>query len=289
MSSNTAMEEDGGNISESSSSFGDLMDAIRDNGMEEDVVLSSIDKDKAGPSSTFSKDKAFPMEIEEEDDDEDLEDLDDVPFTEAVLNKFCKEASRSFFSEYGLISHQINSYNDFVDNGIQALVDSIGEINVEPGYDPSKKGGGESGWRRARIKFGKVKITKPMFWTGDKAVCGNKELKFLPRHARLQKMTYSARMKVEVEYEVYTMENERSDKFKTGQEQRIVEKILRPKEKTEVLLGSLPVMVRSNLCWMNGAEKGDCDFDHGGYFLIKGAEKVIYVICVYLTTCLFIL
>jgi DNA-directed RNA polymerase-4/5 subunit 2 len=33
-------------------------------------------------------------------------------------------------------------------------------------------------------------------------------------------------------------------------------------------------MVKSDLCWMKEAEKGDCDFDHGGYFLIKGAEKV---------------
>lgn len=33
-------------------------------------------------------------------------------------------------------------------------------------------------------------------------------------------------------------------------------------------------MVKSDLCWMKGAEKGDCEFDHGGYFLIKGAEKV---------------
>lgn len=33
-------------------------------------------------------------------------------------------------------------------------------------------------------------------------------------------------------------------------------------------------MVKSDLCWMQTVEKGDCDFDHGGYFLIKGAEKV---------------
>lgn len=32
-------------------------------------------------------------------------------------------------------------------------------------------------------------------------------------------------------------------------------------------------MVKSDLCWMKD-EKGDCDFDHGGYFIVKGAEKV---------------
>ena len=33
-------------------------------------------------------------------------------------------------------------------------------------------------------------------------------------------------------------------------------------------------MLKSDLCWMKGVEKDNCDFDHGGYFLIKGAEKV---------------
>jgi hypothetical protein len=34
------------------------------------------------------------------------------------------------------------------------------------------------------------------------------------------------------------------------------------------------VMVKSDLCWMKEADNGDCDFDHEGYFLVKGEEKV---------------
>lgn len=33
-------------------------------------------------------------------------------------------------------------------------------------------------------------------------------------------------------------------------------------------------MVKSDICWMSEVEKGDCKFDHGGYFIVKGAEKV---------------
>jgi DNA-directed RNA polymerase-4/5 subunit 2 len=33
-------------------------------------------------------------------------------------------------------------------------------------------------------------------------------------------------------------------------------------------------MVKSDLCWMKEADKGDCDFDREGYFLVKGEEKV---------------
>jgi DNA-directed RNA polymerase IV and V subunit 2 len=59
------------------------------------------------------------------------------------LEKFYREASRSFFDEIGLISHQINSYNDFISHGLEELFDSLGEVIVEPGYDPSKKGSGD--------------------------------------------------------------------------------------------------------------------------------------------------
>lgn len=45
-------------------------------------------------------------------------------------------------------------------------------------------------------------------------------------------------------------------------------------ETTEVIVGRVPVMVNSDICWMSKVEKGDCEFDHGGYFIVKGAEKV---------------
>ena len=45
-------------------------------------------------------------------------------------------------------------------------------------------------------------------------------------------------------------------------------------ETTDVIVGRIPVMVKSDICWMSQAEKGDCEFDHGGYFIVKGAEKV---------------
>lgn len=65
----------------------------------------------------------------------------------------------------------------------------------------------------------------------------------------------------------------RSDKFKTGKEQ-YVDKAVCKEIREEIPIGTLPVMVNSDLCWMKKAKQGDCDFDHGGYFIIKGAEKV---------------
>ncbi|XP_072980708.1 DNA-directed RNA polymerases IV and V subunit 2-like [Typha angustifolia] len=183
------------------------------------------------------------------------------------LEKFCKDASRAFFNEWGLISHQINSYNEFVSHGIQDLFDSLGEVTVEPGYDPSKKGG--TAWRHATITFGKVRLEKPVFWVGKNDI-EEECLKLTPRHARLQNMTYSSQMKVEVRVQVYTQE--KSDKAKSGKDQYVHKRILTD-DKKEITIGRIPVMVKSNLCWLHKLEKSDCLFDSGGYFLIKGMEK----------------
>uniref|UniRef100_A0A5B7ANF1 DNA-directed RNA polymerase subunit beta n=1 Tax=Davidia involucrata TaxID=16924 RepID=A0A5B7ANF1_DAVIN len=215
------------------------------------------------------------MDLDDDDDvDDDLMDskaaIQDLG--EDFLRNFCRKASVSFFEQYGLISHQLNSYNDFIKHGIKNVFNSIGEIIVQPGYDPSKKG--ENEWKYASVKFGEVTLERPRFWTGEKfsADSGKEFLDLLPRHARLQNMTYSSRMKVQINVQVYTQKLVRSDKFKTGKEQYLHKEVI-SEDNRDVIIGRIPVMLKSDLCWMNGVEKGDCDFDHGGYFLIKGAEK----------------
>lgn len=141
-----------------------------------------------------------------------------------AVSRFCKDASRSFFEERGLISHQINSYDYFVDVGLQRVFDTFGEIEVLPEYDPSAKA--ESGWRHATVRFGKVTVERPSIWwekvdvamggkggkrpgkghegedpRGGDSLAGG-YLKLLPKHARLMKMSYSGRIKVETSWEV---------------------------------------------------------------------------------------
>uniref|UniRef100_A0A0D9XI12 DNA-directed RNA polymerase n=1 Tax=Leersia perrieri TaxID=77586 RepID=A0A0D9XI12_9ORYZ len=184
------------------------------------------------------------------------------------LEKFCKDASRSSFDEIGLISHQINSYNEFVSHGLQELFDSLGEVTVEPSYDSSNRGLG--GWRHAIIKFGIVKLEVPQFWSHGCDI-DEESLKLKPRHARLQNMTYSSKMKVEVHIQVYSVE--KTDKAKTGNEKFGFKKDI-INETHHLNIGRLPVMVMSNLCWLHKLKGSDCQFDSGGYFLVKGMEKV---------------
>lgn len=138
-----------------------------------------------------------------EDDDDD--DIDFPPNSaleglgEETLRNFCKKASMLFFDEYGLISHQINSFNQFISIGLQTVFDSFGDLVVTPGFDPSKKGDSDH-YRYASVKFGNVTLDHPKFWGGE----GNaQEFKMLPRHARIQRMTYSSKMKVNVQVQVW--------------------------------------------------------------------------------------
>ena len=46
-------------------------------------------------------------------------------------------------------------------------------------------------------------------------------------------------------------------------------------------LCELPVMLKSEYCWLNNCTErelcdyGECPYDNGGYFIVNGSEKVI--------------
>lgn len=54
-------------------------------------------------------------------------------------------------------------------------------------------------------------------------------------------------------------------------------------KRTNVCIGRIPVMLRSNKCVLTGksekqlARMSECPLDPGGYFIVKGTEKVILV------------
>ena len=73
-------------------------------------------------------------------------------------------------------------------------------------------------------------------------------------------------------YQVYILD--KSDKAKTGKDTHVHRRDIMTETK-QVSMGLLPVMVKSNLCWLHKLQESDCQFDFGGYFVIKGTEKVL--------------
>lgn len=88
-----------------------------------------------------------------------------------------------------------------------------------------------------------------------------------PQQCRLRDMTYSAPITVDIEYT-------------RGKE--IVRRVGKNGQGA-VLIGRMPIMLRSDRCVLKGASESqlaklkECPLDPGGYFIVKGTEKVILI------------
>ncbi len=104
------------------------------------------------------------------------------------------------------------------------------------------------------IQTGKVEIKKPYIKEAD----GSKS-KVFPTEARLRNLTYSAHMYMDMA-------------LSKGEEEPQLEK---------VYIGELPVMLKSNICHLNGLgyheleKNGEDPQDPGGYFIVNGSERAI--------------
>jgi DNA-directed RNA polymerase subunit B" len=147
----------------------------------------------------------------------------------------------AFFDQYKLVDHHIKSYNDFVDHRIQDIIDITENIVLEQG--------------EYRVETGKLEIRKPFIKEAD----GSKSVIY-PTEARLRNLTYSAHMYLEMAL------------IKEGEPEPDLEK---------VYIGELPVMLKSNICHLNGLneneldERGEDPQDPGGYFIVNGSERAI--------------
>ncbi|MEM1990980.1 MAG: DNA-directed RNA polymerase subunit B'', partial [Candidatus Bathyarchaeia archaeon] len=158
---------------------------------------------------------------------------------------------KSFFEEKGLVRQHLDSYNEFVEHGLQEIIDEIGEIEIEVPEGPYK------------IKFGKIFIAREtengvIYGPYVTEVDGTRH-EIYPMEARLRNLTYAMPVSVEMMPVV------------GGRE---VDKEL-------VYIGDLPTMLKSKYCHLSGLSEeelirqGEDPLDPGGYFIINGSERVI--------------
>ena len=147
----------------------------------------------------------------------------------------------AFFDKYDLVDHHIKSYNDFVNNRIQNIIDITDPISLDDG--------------KYTLKTGKVRIEKP----SNKEADGSRS-EIDPTEARLRNLNYSADMYLEMAL------NEE------GEPENPLE---------EVYIGELPVMLKSDICHLSGLsdeeliEKHEDPQDLGGYFIVNGSERAV--------------
>ena len=162
-----------------------------------------------------------------------------------------------------LVSHHLESYNDFFRNGISRIIRENNPIR----FIESEEEGNKTGKRNECLLYlggkdgSKIYYGKPVIYDDHNAHY------MFPNDARLRNMTYGITIHYDVDVEFV---------YYNGEEKKEHSTIL-PK----IYLGRFPIMLQSDLCILNTMNKdvrfnmGECRNDYGGYFIIDGKEKVI--------------
>jgi DNA-directed RNA polymerase II subunit RPB2 len=155
---------------------------------------------------------------------------------------------KRFFSDtkFPLIQHHVDSFNDLLDVGIPTYIRKSNPFELEV-----------SGDRFVRVYIGgkegtKIRYEPPTEEDGSAIV---------PHMCRLDNRTYAMSIFADIDVE-YTFAD------KTSQTRSF----------SNVLIGKIPLMLRSRLCYLTGLDNyeiGECKYELGGYFIIDGAEKVL--------------
>ena len=175
-----------------------------------------------------------------------------------IINKYFND------NPSALISHQLESYNSFFNEGIKRVFKENNPIKIQKNEDEKTQEfnskcdiyiGGKDG---NKIYYGKPVIHD-----------GNRTHYMYPNEARLRNLTYGITIHFDIEIDFFIM-NESTKKYDI--KTILIEKIY---------LGYFPLMLQSNLCILHGMENktrfelGECKNDLGGYFIIDGKEKCI--------------
>ncbi|MFA6461803.1 MAG: DNA-directed RNA polymerase subunit B'' [Candidatus Woesearchaeota archaeon] len=152
---------------------------------------------------------------------------------------------KKYYEEKKFVDSNILSFNNFIEKGLQEVVDENKE--AEPAIIPHNI-------EKFKIRFGRITVGKPEITEAD----GSKR-PIYPMEARLRKITYYAPVYLEVSTYINDVQRENF----------IAE------------VGKMPIMLKSKFCNLNGLSReeltkhGEDPTDPGGYFIINGTERVI--------------
>ena len=150
----------------------------------------------------------------------------------------------AMFKELGLVRQHLYSYNDFIETGLNKIVQEMGRIepDVEGYY----------------VKLEGIEIGEPSIREAD-----GSERPIYPMEARIRNLIYSVPLYLLM----------RPVFIEDGIEQQ--------EEPVRAYIGRLPTMLKSKICPLSTMSReelvrhGEDPEDPGGYFIINGSERVI--------------
>lgn len=172
-------------------------------------------------------------------------------FTWEVIDKYFR-----YNKGYQLIKHQTESFNDFLLNKLEQIIEGFNPIEIHHQYIPEE----DKFKYILTIELKNPVLAKPTISEKDGSV------KIMtPNDARQRNFTYSSNLTVDMYINTKTIGTDG-------------EYISDSKRINNISLGKVPIMVKSNYCVIknkyinNGSE---CRYDFGGYFIVNGNEKVV--------------
>ncbi|KAH0915159.1 hypothetical protein HID58_029605 [Brassica napus] len=196
-----------------------------------------------------------------------MENEQDQPYIDHEEEEITQEDAwtviSAYFEEKGLVRQQIDSFDQFIQNTMQEIVDESSDIEIRSASQHNPGHQSDFAETTYNISFGQIYLSKPMMTEADGEMAT-----LFPKAARLRNLTYSAPLCVDVSKRVIKKGHDGVEVTET-------------QDFTQVFIGKVPIMLRSTYCTLNGnsekdlTELGECPFDQGGYFIINGSEKVL--------------
>ncbi|KAH8913997.1 hypothetical protein BT69DRAFT_1254363, partial [Atractiella rhizophila] len=196
---------------------------------------------------------------------------------ETITQEDCWHVVAAYFQDKTLVTQQLASFDEFVHNTMQELVDENASLVLDQGMQHTGRSGDVT--RRYEINFGQIYLSKPTMTEAD----GSVQLLY-PNEARLRNLTYSAPLYVDIRKRVLIAKS--NEPGPDGDYEWELDKEETARESAEdgaskVYVGKVPIMLRSDFCTLSELdddslyELNECPYDKGGYFVINGSEKVL--------------
>ncbi|KAG9244771.1 RPB2, DNA-dependent RNA polymerase II second largest subunit [Calycina marina] len=227
--------------------------------------------------------------------DETYEYDDFVEEDRDITAEDCWTVISAFFDSKGLVSQQLDSFDEFMMTTMQELVEESSTVTLDQNAPPSSEDN-PIALRRYEIKFGQVSLSRPAMTEGD----GSTGV-MLPQEARLRNLTYSSPLYVDMTTSVSVAverpvplndmdDEQQAEMARTGEhptrlqwenEDGDIMKDGNKDEADKVYIGKVPIMLKSSYCILKDLDENElyswneCPYDQGGYFIINGSEKVL--------------
>ena len=166
-----------------------------------------------------------------------------------------------FKNKKNLVKHHIESYHNFIENKIPEILNDFSPVEIPADYDEASR----KFLTKYQVNFGNIYMSKPVINEND----GTTRIMY-PNNARLRNLSYSAPLFCDITHRIVKLNP-------NNNEEEIVE--FTPLMKFTI--GKMPIMLQSKYCVLNEqngktrTHMGEGEYDEGGYFIIKGSEKII--------------